>query len=196
MELEPVIAALRARLPYFSSRIGGAAQFKVLEQSAQLQVPCAYVVPTDDTPGENLSNVTIRQDITDGFAVIVVIPNTPDEKGQASTHSVHQVRKLLWAALLGWEPGPEYDPILYEGGQLLQIDRARLWYQFEFSAVMQIDVTDTWQATALAALPPYDGGTVQIDAIDPSDPNLVPTPHPDGRSEGGFVYPKTGNLSD
>lgn len=194
MELEPIIEALRTRVAYFSNRIAGAAQFKLLPETAQLQVPCAYVITLDDTPGEQLSSNALRQDITDSFAVIVVLSNTADEKGQGSAKSVHQVRSLLWSALLGWSPTADYDGITYEGGQLLQLDRARMWYQFEFSAVTQIDDSDGWQGPALDALPHYDGGTINVDVVDPmADPN-VSYPGPDGRIEAGAVYPKTGNL--
>lgn len=194
MELEPIIEALRLRVPYFSNRIGGAAQFKVLPETAGLTVPCAYVIPLDDNPGEQQASNTLRQDITDSFAVIVCLSNVADEKGQGSAKSVHQVRKLLWAALLGWPPSDEYDPIEYEGSQLLALDRARLWYQFEFSAVTQIDDSDSWQGVNLATLPHYDGGTINVDVIDPiADPNAS-YPGPDDRIEAGAVYPKTGNL--
>jgi hypothetical protein len=194
MELEPIIEALRTRVPYFSNRIAGAAQFKQLQENAQLQVPFAFVIPADDTPGEQLSSNALRQNITDSFAVIVVLSNTADEKGQGSAKSVHQVRSLLWSALLGWSPTEDYDGIIYEGGQLLQLDRARMWYQFEFSAVTQIDDSYGWQGPALDALPHYDGGTINVDVIAPmADPN-VSYPGPDGRIEAGAVYPKTGNL--
>lgn len=196
MQLEPIIAALRERVPLLVNKIGGAAQFKMLPETAQLQVPCAYVIPLDDNPGENLATNSIRQDIADGFAVVVALSNVADEKGQGASKTVHDMRKALWAALLGWEPAAEYGGIVYEGGTLLQIDRARLWYQFEFSATMQIDATDGWKATELGNLPPYEGGTVMVDAIDPSDPNIVPDPAPDGRFEIGFVYPQTGSLPE
>lgn len=194
MELEPIIAALRTRVAYFSNRIAGAAQFKMLPETAQLQVPCAYVIPLDDSPGEHLSTNALRQDITDSFAVVVALSNLPDEKGQTSSHSVHEVRALLWSSLLGWSPSSEYEPISYEGGQLLQLDRARIWYQFEFSSVTQIDTSNSWQAAQIDDLPHYDGGSVRVDVIDPvADPNLS-YPGPDGRLEGGFDYPPTGSL--
>lgn len=55
MKLTPVIAALRARCPYFENRVAGAAQFKNLPEVGKLRLPAAYVVPGDDSPGENKS---------------------------------------------------------------------------------------------------------------------------------------------
>ncbi|STM57382.1 phage protein [Escherichia coli] len=45
MKLTPVIAALRARCPYFENRVAGAAQFKNLPEVGKLKLPAAYVVP-------------------------------------------------------------------------------------------------------------------------------------------------------
>lgn len=49
MQLEPIIAALRTRCPTFGNRIAGAAQFKLLPENASLAVPCAFVIPLDDS---------------------------------------------------------------------------------------------------------------------------------------------------
>lgn len=194
MQLEPIIAALRTRCTSYSNRIAGAAQFKVLPEAAAMAVPCAFVIPLDDSPGESRSQNSVRQPLTDSFAVVVAVSNVADEKGQASSHSIDAVRAELWKALLGWQPDLRYDAITYEGGHLLQIDRARLWYQFEFGAQMEIEPGDGYQETGLAALPHFDGATIKVDAIDPYDPNKGTT-GPDGRIESGVVIPKVGNLA-
>lgn len=193
MELEPVIEALRERLPIFGSRVGGAVQFKALGEKSALQIPCAYVIPLDDNASERKAGNTARQEITDGFAVVVVMSNKPDEKGQGSALNAHNMRTLLWAALLGWCPSEEYDPIVYEGGQLMKLDRAEMWFQYEFSATTQITDADGWRNTELNGLPHFDGLDVQVDAIEPFDPNLGAT-GPDGRIETGGAWPPIGNL--
>ena len=194
MQLELIIAALRARCPSLTNRIAGAAQFKLLPEAAALPVPCAFVIPLDDSPSASSSQNSVRQSLTDNFAVVVAISNVADEKGQGSTQSVNALRAELWAALLGWQPSDRYDGISYEGGSLLSLDRARLWYQFEFGAAMEIEPSDGWQETELATLPHFDGATINVDAIDPmADPN-VQYPGPDGRIETSFSVPQTGAL--
>lgn len=194
MQLELIIAALRARCSSFTNRIAGAAQFKLLPESAALAVPCAFVIPLDDNPSESRSQNSVRQSLTDSFAVIVALSNVADERGQGSAHTVDTLRNELWAALLGWQPSDRYDGISYDGGSIVAIDRARLWYQFDFSADMEIEPSDGWQETALAALPHFDGATINVDAIDPmADPN-VQYPGPDGRIETSFSVPQTGEL--
>jgi hypothetical protein len=103
------------------------------------------------------------------------------------------MRALLWAALLGWPPSEEYEPIVYEGSQLLKLDRAEMWFQYEFSAITEISDADGWKGTEINGLPHFDGLDVKVDAIDPFDPNRGAT-GPDGRDETGGAWPKAGNL--
>lgn len=186
MQIDPVISAIRQRALLFAGRVAGAMKFQVLPESAALSVPCAFVIPLDDNPNANTSSTGIRQELEESFAVVVAISNVADELGKAASASVDVVRRQLWAALLGWSPDEDnYDGITYGGGSLLAIDRARLWYQFEFSAMTLIETSDGYQPTALGALPDFTGATIRLDAIDPADPNLA-NPGPDGRIEVQF----------
>ena len=101
MKLTPVIAALRARCPYFENRVAGAAQFKNLPEVGKLRLPAAYVVPGDDSPGENKSQTDYWQELKEGFSVVVILSNGRDERGQfASYDVVDDVRQMLFKALL------------------------------------------------------------------------------------------------
>lgn len=193
MQVELIVQALRLRCPVFSNRVAGAADFKMLEEATHLAVPCAFVVPLDDSPDQNASANSTRQTMVDSFAVIVALDNTPDEKGQGAASTVDSLRTALWAALLGWQPTADYDGITYQGGQLLRLTRARLWYQFEFGASMEIGPEDGYQATALAGLPPFEGANLQIDPVEPRDPNVAGT-GPDGRIDVTFTTPPSGDF--
>lgn len=201
MQLVPIIAALRARCPSLEGRVAGAAQFKLLQENQQMPVPCAFVVPLDDSPQDQMAMNAVRQSLRDSFAVIVALDNRSDEKGQGSADTMHAMRAELWAALLGWRPAPigvdssqsRYDGITYEGGQVLALDRARLWYQYEFGALMEIDDDDGWQETELENLAHFDGATLSINTLDPVDPNRVSNGL-DDRIEVTVPVPKTGVL--
>ena len=189
MNLSLIIAQLRTYCTTFQNRVGGAADWNVIPEASALAVPCAYVIPLDDNPGEQQSKNGYRQAVRDGFAVILRVSNTGDERGQAAQSSVDALRAEVFAALLGWQPSSAYDAIEYEGGNLLQMNRAVLDYQLEFSAVMELDETDTWITRRNTALPALDTIHVDVDAIDPfADPNLE-QPGPDGRIE--FVLHET-----
>ncbi len=183
MNLDLVIAQLKQQVPAFQDRVAGAAAFKGLKANTALDCPAAFVLPLDDTPEPSTSMNTVRQVLTDSFAVVVAVSNASDERGQGAAAQVHAMRVALWAALLGWQPTDDYNGVEYEGGNLQDMDRFQLWYQFEFSAQMEIGPEDGWQQGALASLPTLQSVHVNVDAIDPmADPNIR-NPGPDGRIE-------------
>ncbi|NDU86470.1 MAG: hypothetical protein G3H99_07635 [Ferrovum sp.] len=163
MQLELIIAQLRTLCPSFQGHVAGAAEFKPIPEAAALPVPCAFVIPLDDRPEPPKAQNAVGQEMTDSFGVIVALDNRVDEKGQNASAGVHAIRAEIWKALLGWIPGPvntvnpatDYNGIYYEGGSLLSLDRARLWYQFEFGAAMWIGASDGFEAGALASLPNF-----------------------------------------
>jgi hypothetical protein len=122
----------------------------------------------------------VHQEMVESFAVVVALDNSADERGQASATTLHDIRAQLWKALLGWKPEATYDGISYEGGSLLQLDRKRMWYRFEFGAPMEIGPADGWEEGMLAALPKLQTVHVKVDVIEPI---ASPLPGPDGRIE-------------
>ena len=178
MILSDVIGELRARCPSFAdpaggpARVGGAAQFRILPEAANLVVPAAYVLPLDENAGAVESESEYLQYSDDGFAVVVVLSNVADERGQAAANDVHSKRAEIWKAILGFVIG-DYYPIKYGGGQVIHLDRARLYYQFEFSAKFVIDKDDTRQGVDVAAAPTFTKLHVEL-GIDASDPSQDP----------------------
>lgn len=202
MNLDNVIERIRATCPSFAQRVAGAAEFAALPQNAKVALPAAFVIPMDDRAGEQESQNRYRQALTDRVAVVMVLDNSADRRGQAAVTTVHSLRAELWRSLLLWPPGPEYDGLIYEGGQGLLMDGARLYYQLEFAAETELDVEDTAQPGMKEALPHLAGIHVRADVIDPMfDPNNVPgqnydpaqpnprTAGPDGRAEAGADIP-------
>lgn len=177
MKISHIIAAIRQRCPLFGARVAGASEFKPLPENAKMELPAAYVIPLDDNPDEQRSQTDYWQNVTDAFAVVIIVNNTQDARGQASVDIVDTAREALWKALLGWSPEPKYDGIVYQGGNLLEMNRAHLYYQFEFSASFEIGETDTRQWDDLELLPEFtgidatestaSGGPFGIDLIDP-----------------------------
>ncbi|MDP3088865.1 MAG: hypothetical protein Q8M99_11850 [Methylotenera sp.] len=185
-----IVEALKIRTnATFVGRIAGAAEFAVLSPDAKLSLPCAYVIPLDDQAQPNNSDNGYSQIVRDGFAVIVVLSNEADELGKSSIAQVIPVRNVLNAALLSWAPDSEHGPIEYDGGQLLDVDRARLYYQFEYASETQITESDTYQAIVNAALPAFTGLHLDVDMTAPFDPNrvVVGATGPDGTIDASIV---------
>jgi hypothetical protein len=179
MNLDVVIGQLQAHCPTFQGRIAGAARFKMLDEASSMPLPVAYVIPLDDNPGTRMSLNDVRQPIIESFAVIVALDNTVDERGQSSANAAHStIRAELWAALLGWQPDglrdkSRYRGIEYQGANLLNLDRARLWYQFDFGAYMEITPSDGWQQPELAAYPHFDNVYITVNNDPDGAPNFV-----------------------
>ena len=186
MKMNLIIDQLRTLCPAFAAvapalpRVAGAAEFKVIPETQALPVPCAFVIPLEDSPEPPKAMNAVRQEMVESFAVVVALDNTPDERGQASATSLHDLRAELWRALLGWRPEAHYDGIRYEGGSLLELDRKRMWYRFEFGAPMEIGPSDGWEEGMVAALPKLQTVHTNVDVIEPI---AFPAPGPDGRIE-------------
>lgn len=187
-----IVEALKTRTnATFAGRIAGAAEFAMLAPDAKLTLPCAYVIPLDDSAAANNSDNGYSQIIRDAFAVIVVLSNAADELGKSSIAQVIPTRSMLSAALLSWSPDSEHGPIEYEGGQLLDVDRARLYYQFEFACETQLTEADTYQDIVNGALGAFTSVKLDVDMTSPFDPNRVATgaTGPDGTIEASLTIP-------
>lgn len=190
MKLNPLVAHLRQACPSFAGRVTGGIDWDAVVESAQLPLPAAYVIATADAAAPNKAQNMVIQDITDQFNVVIVL-DTSDERGQTDNDLLHDMRAELWRALVGFIPSPDYSPIEYGKGALLHISRARVVYQFTFFSEFQLgrnrsdQPAETWQEFELDGLPGFSGATVNMDCIDPADPNLQ-HPGPDGRIEVKF----------
>lgn len=188
MKLSPLVAQVRNWCPTFAGRVAGALDWDPTADSAKLVVPAAYVVFTGDDPGEASRGNVIAQDIRDEFDVCVVLAQV-DERGQSAADVLHDVRAELWRALVGFEPGPEFDPIQYGGGNLILINRDRVVYRFGFFSEFQLgrndpaDPPETWQELELDGLPALTQVHVDLDAVDPMADRNLQYPGPDGRIE-------------
>lgn len=151
-----------------------------------MSLPAAYVIPLHDETEEQKSQTDYWQKCTDGFSVVVALDNRLDELGLASIDdAVHIVRRKLWRALLGWSPSEEYTfGIEYRGGVLLDMNRAILYYKFDFQATFEIGQEDTWQEIELDALPYLKTVHIDIDLIDPGN---GPDGHPEFQAD--FTLP-------
>lgn len=197
MNLDVIIAQLRQRAPLYVQRVGGAAQFQVLPEAANLVIPAAYVLPLDEQPQAQSSGNGYQQSVVEQFAVVVVLSNKADERGQAAASNLDAHRAGVFRALLGFQPSAAHDIVEFAGGQLLHLDRARLYYQFEFAATYAISTEDTWIVDRNDELPDFEGVDLRVDALDIFDPNTPAADHPgdpaaypggqgpDGRIEAG-----------
>lgn len=192
MRVSLVAEHLKRYAPIFGGRVAGGMDIDVVLGSAKMDVPAAYVAQAEDEAGNLLSQTSYLQEVNDSIDVVVVLP-VRDEQGVLVADLLHDVRRQLLVALAGWEPDEEYEGLVYDGGSMIRIDRARCSYRFSFSAEFTVGRAgadgeqpappETWLEYQLDGLPTLEGVNLRVDAIDPmADPNLK-KPGPDGRIE-------------
>lgn len=145
MKIGPIVLALRAANTTFGNRIAGAAEFGMILDGATLTDETAFVVPVADKPNPNETTSGINQRVIESFAVVVALATDSNKKDKLSIvayDKVHDVRAEIFSALLGLQLSGQESIISYSGGQIVDINRAYLWYQFEFVVNFRLDDDD------------------------------------------------------
>ena len=97
------------------------------------QVPSAYVVPNSErASGSRTGTTVVSQQNGVRFAVIVAARNLRDARGDQAQADLLTLRETIMAALHGWQPQDDFDPIEYGSGRVLQLTQQVLWWQDEF----------------------------------------------------------------
>jgi hypothetical protein len=162
VNLVAVIEQLRTYAPVFNSNVAGAAAYaNAVETQAWLPMPAAYVVPTEDDAGPNTSMTGDWHVVTERFAVIVALDNAADptdRRGQLAVAGLDAVRASIRKAIVNWRPDfrpgavpPDWGNAargIYEiQGSRLDMNRARLIWQFDFGIEVTVTEADCWQPT-------------------------------------------------
>lgn len=139
--VSPAIARIRAQCATFSSRVAGAAELAAATEAGDnIAVPHAWVVYAGETAEPAQTAGQVFQAIEMGFAVIVALSNAVDRRGAAATDSAFTIRDSLLTALLGWVPVADVclAGVEYRGSEFLEMTRARLWHQFNFTVLTTV----------------------------------------------------------
>jgi hypothetical protein len=145
-----IIKRLREKAPMFERRVGGTAAFQQASDTAleggDIPVPQAWVVPLSEQ-ADPPSNMGEPQRVSERFGVIICLSNgagRADGLGLIAADGLRAARQELLNALMprrdayadeatrDWLTAPHYDGCHYIGGRHLQMNRARMWHQFEF----------------------------------------------------------------
>jgi hypothetical protein len=141
MQIGRIVLKLRADKTSFGNNIYGAAELN-LAVTNTLTGPekFAFVIPVSEDVKENEYHPGVNQLVYERFAVIVALPSDTTQKdktGIRAYDALHDARGELFRTLVGWDLG--YDGMVYyRAGKMIGIDRAWLWYQFEFEYTARI----------------------------------------------------------
>jgi hypothetical protein len=148
MNLDSVITQIRTYCASFGTRVGGAADFaKGIETTVNMDLPSCYVLPLEDSAGENEFLNGLLQHVNERVAIVIEIDNSSDRRGQGSSDQIEAFKYEIFSAILNWRIDPDraVRGIQYDSGRLIDFDRARLFWQFEFSLNVTIDDDDGFQ---------------------------------------------------
>lgn len=151
--LGPTIEHLRSYCPPFAGRVAGAADFQqgLVKYNENMPLPAAYVVPLNQEPeGDGNQNMVGYWQIVDKtIGIVVELDARADRRGQDPAMNYDAIEAALFSALLNWAPVecrvPNRQGYYFAGGRFLDLDRARLFYQWEFTLRYQLDDDDAWQ---------------------------------------------------
>jgi hypothetical protein len=139
MDLDLIIARLKTQMhATFGTRVEGAAELTVaLANPDQVRKPHAYIVWSADVEEDTQAEVP-GQDarFAEEFSVVVVTDASVDTRGEDAVASVHTIKPLLRAALVGWAPSTSHLPIIYTGSSLAELRPTYLVHSFDFRTIV------------------------------------------------------------
>jgi hypothetical protein len=127
MRLAPIIARLQDQCPALRQVI------PALTGAVPASYPAAYVLPLADAADENRLMGAHSQRITAKFAVEIMVKHAAQAaSGGPAGEQLEAVREEVRAALKGWSPGPEFTPIDYLSGRLVNFDAGLAVWREEY----------------------------------------------------------------
>jgi hypothetical protein len=149
------VMQLRAHCPLLGGRVAGAANFvQGLEKyNTNMILPAAFVMPLV-AESEGFAVMTgVIQYVTKTVAVVVEFPATPDRRGQQPAMDAEAMEVCINAAIRGWEPQAcltvGRKGYWLSGARVLDLDRARLFYQWEYGLTTQLDEADALEPASV-----------------------------------------------
>ena len=169
MKLGPIIAELRSWARSCEQRVYGAAEFTIIDSTTALQMPCAFVLPLGESVITNdVNNSIYQQAIEQSFGVAVYVSTANDEQGVIAFDRIEELKAEVLSAIAGWAPEEMSEWVTYEGASVLDLNRARLCVQFEFTVAYPIEDHQTRHWRDLEGLGPLTGIDVDVDLM-PTD---------------------------
>ena len=140
------IAQLRGNAPIFGGRVGGSAEFYsgLRNYNTSMALPAAYVLPLGQEAEPNQVWNGLIQIVHKQVGVAVELDAQRDRRGQDPTMSFEDIEAQIFRSVLNLEIGEcrMVRGTSFAGARYLDLDRARLFYQWEFNIDWQLTDAD------------------------------------------------------
>lgn len=174
MILAAFISQLRANAPIFGGRVAGSADYQagLRNYNPEMELPAAYVLPLGQDADANQVWNGLIQVLHKGIGVAVELDAQRDRRGQDPTMMFDEIEAQIFASVLNLQIGEcrMTRGAYFTGARYLDLDRARLWYQWEFGVDWQITDEDGVQP------PSIDLQNIEVDIFGPHGPPPAGTP--------------------
>ena len=127
-----MIAAIRTRLAAQTPAlklVGGAADFQTAAERNPAAAPAAFVFLVGEDPSANQLSNAVEQRIAATAAIVYCLSNASDASGAAAQADIDTLRAAGRAALYGWQPAANYDPLERGQSKLLAFRDGYIWWQ-------------------------------------------------------------------
>ncbi len=137
-----IVKLLRSKLEDVY-RVDAAAEFFAVEDRSRLKLPAFYVALGTYTATPIAYDQGYRQTFDERFKIIYACPNTISRTGKYAQDTVPIARQALWNCLLNKQlTQGQGHGITYVGDQMMEMDLAKYFHQFEFQIVGEIGPDD------------------------------------------------------
>jgi hypothetical protein len=168
------IAQLRANAPIFGGRVAGAAEFYagLKNYNTSQPLPAAYVLPLGQDAEANQVWNGLIQIVHKTIGIAVELDAQTDRRGQAPAMNFEEIEAQLFASVLNLTIGDcrMTRGASFSGARYLDLDRARLFYQWEFVLDWQITDDDGVQPLSVPLQ------HIEVDIFGPNGPPPAGTP--------------------
>jgi hypothetical protein len=168
------IAQLRANAPIFGGRVAGAAEFYagLKNYNTSMALPAAYVLPLGQEAEPNQVWNGLIQIVHKSVGVAVELDAQTDRRGQAPAMNFEEIEAQIFASVLNLEIGDcrMVRGTSFSGARYLDLDRARLFYQWEFNLDWQLTDADGVQPVSVPLQ------TIEVDIFGPHGTPAPGTP--------------------
>jgi len=166
------ISQLRKNAPMFAGRVAGTAEFEagLKNYNTSMPLPSAYVRPLEEEADPNQVWNGLIQTVHKTIGVVVECDAQTDRRGQAPIMDLDEVQTQIFASCLNLVIGEcrMVRGTAFSGMRMLNLDRARLFYEYIF--------TLDWMITHADGVQPVGVPIREIDV----DIHLAPVEdHPD-----------------
>lgn len=148
MNILQIITQIQSIATYFNNNVSGAAEYaNAVNNNEKMVYPSAFVVNTMETAGEIETYGGFIQNCTYHFSVYVVVNASLDRGGLNGMQQLEIAKASLFSAILYWNPDPNNSNrgIYYQGSQLVEFDKARIFYEFKFAYDLIISSANGYQ---------------------------------------------------